>query len=163
VEVFGPLERWPDGVVHRRFGRQIFASRLRRCAAVIGTAGSNLLAECVMLGKPVLALHAPDDHEQALNGRLAARAGVGMTASLQGVDEELVDLFLERVASRSFHRVDLELALPPASRVVTQVVEDLLGPRLRARLVQAVDVPRPAREGVHPRPAVPSTDHQAVG
>src|SRR5690606_7437456 len=41
--------------------RALFAELLRRCDGVITSAGSNVLAECVMLGKPALALYRQDD------------------------------------------------------------------------------------------------------
>ena len=122
---FGRLDGAPAGVDLRPPERAAFADHLRRCAAVIGSSGCNLLTECVLLGKPVLALHRARDHEQLLNGRLVAAAGVGATGRIDAVDRSQVSAFLERAAAGGFARVDLRAALPPVSSAVREAVEAL--------------------------------------
>ncbi|MCA9662191.1 MAG: glycosyltransferase, partial [Myxococcales bacterium] len=112
------------------FDRQAFRAALRRCAAVIATAGSNLLAECVLLNKPILALHARGDHEQRLNGLLAADAGVAEAATIgDPALAEGVRRFLDRVERGGFSRVELAAALPPVSTATATLAEALLDRR----------------------------------
>ncbi|MCB9702961.1 MAG: glycosyltransferase [Myxococcales bacterium] len=133
VIAFGEVRGAPAGVERRPFAREAFHAALRGCAAVIATAGSNLLAECVLLGKPILALWRAGDHEQRLNGLMIAGAGVGAAAPIDGALAREVDEFLRRVAGAGFARVDLERALPPASRAVAEAASLLLHARPRAR------------------------------
>ena len=108
MRCFGGLAEVPAGVELHPPERRAFAAQLMRCEAIVGSAGSNLLSEAVLLGKPVLALHAARDHEQRLNGQLIAQAGVGETASLDTLSPGTVTRFLQRVAAGDFARVDLE-------------------------------------------------------
>ncbi len=120
----------PAGVELAPFDREAFHQALRSCAAVIATAGSNLLAESVLLGKPVLALHRRGDHEQRINGLLAAAAGVAEAAT---IGEEALGArgasFLRRVDAGGFSKVDLEGALSPVSLAVAEQVEAFVGAR----------------------------------
>ena len=115
------------GVELLPFDREHFHRALLRCSAVIATAGSNLLAECVLLNKPMLALHSPGDHEQRINALLGEAAGVAVGAVI-GADDlgESVADFLRRVSLRGFTKVDLEAALAPVSEVVAEQVAELL-------------------------------------
>lgn len=126
----GALRAVPEGVELVPFDREAFHRALRSCAAVIATAGSNLLAESVLLGKPVLALHRRGDHEQRINGLLAAAAGVAEAAT---IGEEALGArgasFLRRVDAGGFSTVDLEAALPPVSVAVAEQVEAFIGAR----------------------------------
>lgn len=103
-----------------------FADHLRRCDGVITSAGSNVLAECVLLGKPALALHREDDAEQALNARLAEHAGVAVGRSFEALTRGCVAGFLARARRGEFAAVDLAGAMPPVSEVVVAAVAELL-------------------------------------
>jgi UDP:flavonoid glycosyltransferase YjiC (YdhE family) len=127
VLAFGRIAGAPEGVEVAGFGRQAFRAALGRCSAVIATAGSNLLAECVLLKKPILALHARGDHEQRLNGLLAADAGVAEAATIgDSALPAAVRRFLDRVARGGFSTVDLAAALPPVSTATAELAEALL-------------------------------------
>lgn len=128
VELFGASDPTPRRARYHGFDRAGFADALARCSGVIGTAGSNLLAECVMLGKPVLALHATGDHEQALNGTLLERAGLGICARLDNVSDTTLRTFADRALARDFSTIDLANELPPASDAVLASLDDLLAP-----------------------------------
>lgn len=67
----------PPGVVVEPQGLDRFAEALARASGVIGTAGSNLVAECRFLGIPLLALPADDDVEQRLNALIGERDVLG--------------------------------------------------------------------------------------
>lgn len=132
VTCFGRLRRPIAGVEGRAFARGEFLAALRAAPGVIATAGSNLLAECVMLGKPVLALHRSGDHEQRLNAWMAEQAGVAVAAEI-GRGAAGVRVLLERAGRGEFARVDLEGALPPASAAIEAAVAEALAGALRAR------------------------------
>lgn len=122
VICFGRLRAPPPGVEVRAFDGDAFAAALRGCHAVVATAGSNLLAECVQLHKPMLALHGRGDHEQRLNALLAARAGVAIAAAQGDDPAPAIDALLRRAATGDFATIDLAAALPPASRALERAL-----------------------------------------
>ncbi|MEM9874761.1 MAG: glycosyltransferase family protein, partial [Myxococcota bacterium] len=110
-----------------RFDRAQFRSALRDCRAVVSNAGSNVLAECVALGKPVLAVYASDHHEQRLNASLVDAAQVGIGACLDTFEtpetgRAVAERFARRLKTNDFAAVSLREALPPASAVVARLV-----------------------------------------
>jgi len=126
VVCFGRRDPGLPGLRFHPLDRAAFADHLRRCDGVITSAGSNVLAECVMLGKPALALHRADDPEQALNARLAEHAGVALGRAFEGLGAGDVRDFLARVRAGDFAAPDLVAAMPPVSEVVVGAVAALL-------------------------------------
>jgi uncharacterized protein (TIGR00661 family) len=122
VVCFGDPDLSGPGIDARPFDREAFAEMFRTCSAVIGSAGSNLLAECVMLKKPVLALHRKSDSEQLMNGILAEAAQVAQTATFEGLSSADVTRFLDRVKAEDFAQVDLVGALPDAATAVLEAI-----------------------------------------
>lgn len=126
VEAYGAVG--DDG--EQRFEREGFRDKLRRCAAVASSAGSNVLAECVLLGKPVLAVYDRGHHEQALNAALVERAGVGISAAYDDFEshegEALAATFVTRLRRGEFEQPDLIGTLPPVSEVVTELARELV-------------------------------------
>jgi UDP-N-acetylglucosamine--N-acetylmuramyl-(pentapeptide) pyrophosphoryl-undecaprenol N-acetylglucosamine transferase len=114
------------GVEARPFDRDGFASALRTARGVIASAGSNVLAECVLLGKPALVLHPAGEAEPALNARLAEAAGVAVGTSFEALDDAVVARFLDRLDRGDFARVDLAAALPDAAVATLAAVDDAL-------------------------------------
>lgn len=127
VAWFGPGSRAGRGIVACGAGAAAFARALRRCSGVIASAGSNLLAECALLGKPILALYARDDHEQALNASLATRAGMAVARCLEEVTDTDVRVFLRRARRCELRAVSLAESLLPVSVVATRAVRQLGG------------------------------------
>jgi UDP-N-acetylglucosamine--N-acetylmuramyl-(pentapeptide) pyrophosphoryl-undecaprenol N-acetylglucosamine transferase len=84
------------GIHHEPPSRARFVAALSSARAVIATAGSQLIGECVALGVPLLALHAPDDDEQRLNVALLRDAGLGDGAPLPELDDARLHAFLAR-------------------------------------------------------------------
>lgn len=124
VVLFGDVPRREPGITVHAFSRAAFRRALFTCSAVVGSSGSNLLAECVTLGKPVLATHRRGEAEQALNARLIDSAEVGMGCELNQAHEQL-PRFLHRVKSQDFARVDLARQLAPLSEVMARTLEAL--------------------------------------
>jgi hypothetical protein len=96
----------------RGFDGETFPAYLQGASAVITSAGSNVLAECVLLEKPVLALHRRGDHEQALNALLLERSGAGMRATFEEVTSATLATFWRRVQSGDFPKIPLAARLP---------------------------------------------------
>jgi len=125
VVVYGPaMPALPTEVQRRDFDPAGFRAELLTCRAVIASAGSNLLAECVLLGKPILALYRQADSEQRLNAFMAARAHVA-EAALFGEAEQTLKRFLARVERGDFARIDLAAALPPLSAALAATLDTL--------------------------------------
>ena len=114
ILLFGPPSPGVPGVLQRPFSRTEFQRALGRCSAVVSSAGSNMLAECVLLKKPMLAVYRSGDAEQCLNAHLVERASVGMGSPLSNAPA-LAETFAQRVAARDFAQVDLAQSLPPLS------------------------------------------------
>ena len=112
-----------------RLSREAFRGLLQGAVGAVGSAGSNLIAECVLFATPLLALYRADDAEQALNGQLLAAADAGMACSFEQVDEAIVAQFWERARARSFRSVALAEALPSVVDAVLRRSAELLGSR----------------------------------
>ena len=113
------------GVEVRPFEREPFLGAVSAAKAVVCSAGSNLLAEAIMLGKPVLALHHAGDYEQAANAALVQGAGLGVAATFEADARSLVARFRRWVDGETVRRLDLRSLMPPVSRVVTDLVDEL--------------------------------------
>lgn len=122
VTAFGDPTLEISGVDCRGFEPDAFAASLVACSAVMASSGSNLCAEAVLLGKPMLALYKARDTEQHLNALLLERAGVAEACSFEKLSESTVERFLSRVRNREFKQVDLANELPETSQVVRETV-----------------------------------------
>lgn len=86
------------GIIHEPPSRERFVQALGSARAVVASAGSQLISECVALGTPIWAGYAPDDDEQALNVGMLRHAGLGDGCPLDEVDEAGLRTFLARPA-----------------------------------------------------------------
>jgi uncharacterized protein (TIGR00661 family) len=114
----------PANVSLRPTDPKHFAEALASARAVVGSAGSNLLAECVWLRKAIVAVHAPGDHEQHLNAELLARAGAGVSLASAVVGDERMRAALSTCLALPPLASRLE-TLPTVSEAVTVAVADL--------------------------------------
>ncbi|WP_437678368.1 glycosyltransferase family protein [Sorangium sp. So ce131] len=121
---FGARGAAVPGVEARPFDPGAFLAELEAASAVVTTAGSNVLAECVLAGKPALVLHDERHHEQTLNALLAERAGVAVASPLGALSRGVVERFFDRVRAADFARVDLERALPSAPSAVRALLDE---------------------------------------
>lgn len=108
------------------FEKRRFSELLRSCRAVIASAGSTLLAECILLGKPVMALHKRRDHEQTLNSILIERAHVGSRSQIETVTARDIERFISRVEAESFNRIALAQTLRSVPEVVVEAVSQII-------------------------------------
>jgi UDP-N-acetylglucosamine--N-acetylmuramyl-(pentapeptide) pyrophosphoryl-undecaprenol N-acetylglucosamine transferase len=126
VLLFGDTAQDEPKIRVQPFCKDGFRRALLGSSAVVASAGSNLLAECVALHKPVLAVYRRYDSEQMLNALLAQHAEVGVACEL-GKASDTVMRFISRVERGDFARVDLENELPPLSQVVGATLSELQG------------------------------------
>jgi uncharacterized protein (TIGR00661 family) len=124
VVLFSPDGQRETGIEARPFDRASFIEALKACRAVVATAGSNVIAECVTTARPLLALYRKSDSEQLLNATQVERARVGVSSEWADGEQRLHE-FLSRVAARDFARVDLPAALPPLTSAVRRAANAL--------------------------------------
>ncbi|MCA9711403.1 MAG: hypothetical protein KDK70_36530, partial [Myxococcales bacterium] len=122
VILFSTRDPGIPGIEHHAPSRARFLEVQRSARAVVATAGSQLMSECVATGTPLLALHAPDDDEQALNVALLRRAGLGDGCPLPELDDARLRRFLARPAAPP-----LAWDAPDVAAVVLEEVHALLG------------------------------------
>jgi len=96
VILFAPRDPAVPGITHEPPSRARFLEVQRRARAVVATAGSQLMSECVARGTPLLALHDPGDDEQALNVAMLRHAGLGDGCPLPQLDDDRLRRFLRR-------------------------------------------------------------------
>ncbi len=76
-----------------------FLADLRGCAAVISTAGNQLIGEALALGKPVLAAPELGNREQELNAWFLARTPGGSATTFESFDRCALEDLLDRASS----------------------------------------------------------------
>lgn len=96
VMLFAATDPHVPGLLHQPPSRDGFVQALLRARAVVATAGSQLISECVALGVPLLALHDPRDDEQALNVLMLRAAGLGDGGPLPQLDDARLRAFATR-------------------------------------------------------------------
>jgi UDP-N-acetylglucosamine--N-acetylmuramyl-(pentapeptide) pyrophosphoryl-undecaprenol N-acetylglucosamine transferase len=128
VRCYGELRDPPAGVTVLPPSREAFLADLRACSGVIASAGSNLISECMYVGKPMLAMYRKTEREPRMNALLLEEAELGVAAAFQGDLPAGVARFIGMMNRESHRGREVVTALPPASRVLTQIVRELLGP-----------------------------------
>lgn len=112
------------GVTVRPPDSAAFADALLSARAVVSSAGSQLISECVALGVPQFALYAPSDDEQRLNVAMLKNAGLGDGCGFAEASTEILRDFVSDL--------DEVPAAPPepwgpdAAEAVCDVVRQLL-------------------------------------
>ncbi len=110
ARVFAPGDR-PDTLpIHRAS----FVAALRHARAVVATAGSQLISECVAWGIPLLAVYDAADDEQRLNAAMLEQAGLGVGLARDRLDARAVVEFVERfrgASPRPWRAVDVATAV----------------------------------------------------
>lgn len=124
VVYFGHAEV-PPGVERHEPDAPQFADHLRRCHAVVGSAGNHLPAECALAGKPMLALYSKGDLEQQMNAHLAQEAGIAMAEHLDRVDRAKLEEFFETKLPTP-NAVHALLEMRPVSDAVLETVAEIL-------------------------------------
>lgn len=95
VRVYGLGERPPDGnLVFRSISADGFLADLAGSAALVCTAGNQLVGEALYLGKPVLAAPEPGNYEQYINAHFLRLSGAGDWTEMTALTGETLRAFL---------------------------------------------------------------------
>lgn len=86
-----------------------FESEFASCAAVVSSAGHQIIAEALVLGKPLLLLPQKGQWEQTLNAQMLAHTGRGAVTTLKKLRQSLPG-FLQNLET---HRQAFGTPLPP--------------------------------------------------
>ena len=101
-----------------------FLRDLARADAVIAHAGNQLISEALHLGKPMLAIPVPSQHEQHVNGFYLERIGGGWSLTPEAVTGEKLEEFIvdavPRIARSALPR--RENGVHEAARIISEVV-----------------------------------------
>lgn len=98
VRLYGLGERPQDGnLVFRPIGADGFLSDLAGSAALVCTAGNQLVGEALHLGKPVLAAPEPGNYEQYINAHFLGLSGAGEWTEMAALTGEKLRGFLGRL------------------------------------------------------------------
>ncbi len=111
------------GVELCELGRAPFVERLRSAPAVVASAGSQLMSECVFLGVPQFALHDAHDDEQRLNVEMLRSAGLGDGCAFQDFEPAKLHQFLLHVGAKQ--RTTPPQPGPVVTDAVVQLVDKL--------------------------------------
>jgi len=99
VRVYGAGARPPEGrVSFHTISEEGFIGDLASAAALVTTAGNQVVGEAVALGKPVLAFPEPGNLEQELNAYFVRACGAGHVAPLAGLEAKHLHDFLACLA-----------------------------------------------------------------
>jgi uncharacterized protein (TIGR00661 family) len=107
------------GIRFQPVGEVQFIDDLARCAAVVSTAGNQLVGEALHLGKPVFALPEQGNFEQAINAHFLVQSGCGVSCALDEFQPGRLQAFLGALPTlRS--RIDRDRldGLPPSLEVI---------------------------------------------
>ncbi len=113
-----------DGVEVRPRDPRAFTAALSCARAVISSAGSQLISECVHLGVPQFALYDRSDAEQTLNVEMLRAAGLGDGASFAEVVAADLEGFLQ--ATDQGRPEPEPWDAPSAAQAVAQHIDSLL-------------------------------------
>jgi len=117
VRVYGLGERPPEGAL--RFlavDEQRFIDDLAGCAAVVSTAGNQLVGEALHLGKPMLVMPEERNFEQAVNAHFLVDSGAGwaehgaLTARRLGAFLEAAPSMRARIAPEAVNGNEVAVA-----------------------------------------------------
>lgn len=126
--VFSARGSTRDGVDERPFDRSAFLTALRQARAVVASAGSQLIWECVSNGIPLFAVHGRSDAEQGLNVHMLRASGLGDGAPLDRVSARHLGQFLSRARESAPTGGSGSGAWgPDAVDAVADLVRELLG------------------------------------
>lgn len=125
--LFGRRDPHIPGVTFVPYDRGRFLDALSEADAVISSAGCQLIAECLALGVPHLALYRADDDEQHLNVRLLERRGLLQGAVIDQLGRADLLHFLAHLVEMRALRSQLRPldALPALATVVLQALREV--------------------------------------
>lgn len=120
VRVYGLGEQPPrDGLRFCAISSEGFLADLTGAAALVCTAGNQLVGEALYLGKPVLALPEPVNYEQYINAHFLRQSGAGQWTEMESLS---IPTLREFLANLDGYRAHIDRArmdgLPETLRVL---------------------------------------------
>jgi uncharacterized protein (TIGR00661 family) len=98
VHIYGLKEKIDrGGLVSRPLGRRAFLEDLSSCAALVSTAGNQLLGEAQYFRKPALVFPERRNFEQYINAHFLARSGAGEWHEPYRITPDVIRGFLARL------------------------------------------------------------------
>lgn len=127
VRLYGLGEHPPeDNITYHAIDPQSFVEDLATCAALVCTAGNQLIGESLYYGKPVFAMPEANQHEQTINAWFLEKMGCGDWEELETVDPHRILSFLDRMEDyRSRIVRDRMNGTPDALAVIERHLERL--------------------------------------
>ncbi len=113
------------GVVVSALGSKAFGEALIEAKAVVASAGSQLMSECVALQIPVFALYKKNDAEQRLNVEMLRGYGMGDGCSFSEFSAEKMNTFLEQTKDQK-NKPKPRWDAPQVSAAIVSTVKSFL-------------------------------------
>lgn len=113
------------GVERQPIDRRAFLAALATARAVVGSAGSQLISECVHHAIPVFACYRDGDDEQLLNVSMLRAAGLGDGCALSRFDAERLRAFLAGAGAGESRRAAARPVMDVVAAVLAAVRECL--------------------------------------
>lgn len=126
VLAFGRRDPTIDGVTFAAATPDRFAKAMLSAAAVVSSAGSQLISECVELQIPQLALYEADDVEQSLNVAMLRQAELGFGCARNCNVPAALDEFLHSLAAARPRHAGSAFEAPNVAQAVQSVIEQLV-------------------------------------
>ena len=120
--VFAEHDPRIEGATWRPLDRDAFVDALADAKHVVGSAGSQLVSECVALGIPIFALHGRRDDEQRLNALMVREAGLGDGCAFEALTLQRLVSFLDEPWTPQ----EAAFAAPQVTDAVAEVAERLM-------------------------------------
>ncbi len=113
------------GVHDHPIDRKSFLKYLSGSEGIIGTAGSNLIYEALMLKKPLMVIYRKNDFEQMINAKYVEAEHVGIGVSISEAKDQAIDRFLSLSVDPSICEKVREM--PTLSEIVLAFIADPAG------------------------------------
>ncbi len=128
VKVYGLGKRPTDGnLTYEEVSESRFVEDLATCEALVSTAGNQLVGEALYLGKPVLAMPEPNNHEQYINAFYLKEEGTGDWVELESMRLEHLQGFLAKLDE---YRSKIRPEKFNGNPLALQAVEEFLSRRI---------------------------------
>eukprot|EP00730_Choanoeca_flexa_P017533 TRINITY_DN8458_c0_g1_i1.p1 TRINITY_DN8458_c0_g1~~TRINITY_DN8458_c0_g1_i1.p1 ORF type:complete len:537 (+),score=103.24 TRINITY_DN8458_c0_g1_i1:107-1717(+) len=126
VRAFGPRPTIAESAVPiRDFNEEDFIQSLAHAKMVVGTSGDNLIAECIALGIPMIALYDEGDTEQQLNAEMLQQSGYGIASSFQAFSRDTLEFFMSRLDQFDGNNLTLGWSAPDAVQATMECIQQV--------------------------------------
>ncbi|MCP4678857.1 MAG: hypothetical protein GY854_25890 [Deltaproteobacteria bacterium] len=122
-------EKHRAGVAVSPLGSKAFGEALSKAKAVVASAGSQLLSECVTMEIPLFALYKENDSEQRLNVGMLRGYGLGDGCSFSNFNAQRLSAFLKK-AKDPIRQSTSPWEAPQVSEAIISTVNHLLHARV---------------------------------